>query len=169
MPGEGAVLFSDGRVTEGLRIVTDTCEKYAVLGSCVALVFGTDGRVLQDLGDAGARSYDDVVKYVNDRAERHIGVQVPTWGLLVYERRNGVLYGIDSDTTEIVYTQSATGGCGGDLALGALSVLTRPKTLDDAVRVGQKAVRAAIRGNAGCGGRVNTLVVKGKRKAIEFR
>jgi ATP-dependent protease HslVU (ClpYQ) peptidase subunit len=158
--------MSDGRVTDGHgRIVVDTCQKGVVLGSCVALVAGEDGRALQDLAEAGCRTYAHIVEYVKHRLvtdENH------NWTLLIWDRASQTLYGLDGDGTEVEYPTSATSGSGGNLAEGALAAMPRPKSLDEARKQAQKALRIACAGNALCGGKTRWWIVRGKRKALEI-
>lgn len=163
VPGEGCVLVSDGRVTDGaLRVLTDSCDKSAVLGSCVALVAGCDGRALQDLQELKVKKYADILAYVRSRH----GESEDYWQLIVWDRSGQKLYTLDSALTELEHSVAAI-GCGSDIATGVLSALPHPQSLEEATRALNKAARVACRRNAGCGGRIRTIVVRGKRKPIE--
>ncbi len=162
VPGEGAVLVADGRVTDGgMRILTDYCDKTAVLGSCIALVAGSDGRALADMLEAGVKSYAGVVEYCRGRQEED-----PTWQLIVWDRPTQRLMRIDSSLSEIEMGNSAFIGCGGDNAQGTLAAWPRPKSLEEAAKQARRAAKLACAANAACGGRIRTIIVKGKRKPL---
>jgi ATP-dependent protease HslVU (ClpYQ) peptidase subunit len=164
VPGEGAVLVADGRVTDGaLRILTDSCDKTAVLGSCIALVAGCDGRALQDLREAGVKSYAGVVEYCRQRQEEE-----PTWQLIVWDRPTQRIIRIDSSLSEIETGTSAFIGSGGDTAQGALAGWPRPKSLDEAAKQTKRAAKLACTHNAACGGRIRVIIARGKRKPLEI-
>lgn len=88
--------------------------------------------------------------------------------LLVWDRSTQTLYGLDYDGSEIEYPNMATIGCGGDVAIGVLSGFHRPESLDIATKQAHKAARLACRHNAACGGKIRTVVARGRRKPLEI-
>jgi ATP-dependent protease HslVU (ClpYQ) peptidase subunit len=163
LAGQGCVIAVDGRASEANgRVVTDTCVKTAVLGSCIVAVCGSDGRALQDLTEAGARNYAHLVEYVRSRQQEE-----SHWGLVVYDRHADRLISLDSDMGEYEYPRVATAGCGGQLAAGALAAMQTPKTLEAAVRTARRAIQITCKLSSACGGKITILLARGKRGAVE--
>lgn len=147
----------DSRVTSGYEIVTDDCLKYVIAGSAVCLVSGNDGSLLEHL--AQARNIEGVRLLANEYQEGK-GL---SWDLLCYCRRSEKLVLIDHAENAIVLGTFYATGSGGDTALGVLASAAAPRTLEAAARVVRKACEIACRHNAGCGGKIRVLTIRGKR------
>lgn len=160
VPGEGAVLACDSRVLAGYDIVSDTCEKFLVCGSCVALVAGNDGGLMDAI--AGTKN----VQELHTAAFAYQEGKALNWSLLVYDRKADRLLSIDSDGCVLPLGLQATDGAGGGIALGVLSG-QRPKDLAAAKRLVKRAVLTACKHNASCGGRTRIVTVRGKRGSVE--
>lgn len=147
VPGKGAVLVSDGRVTHGTEIVSDHERKYVVCGATACLVAGDVGSVWRDLQEKGPRNFKAfrrALEQSDDETE---------W--LAYDRYSDRLW---SGHVRLVQP-FATLGAGSSVALGALEALPVAKDMVAAEKAAVIAVRAACRWNVTCGGRVRVLVV----------
>lgn len=156
VPGLGAVLISDGRVTHDSEIVTDSERKYVICGATACLVSGTVGQVWRQLQDRPPKSFAAF------RAELAGSSDDTDW--LAYDRRSDQLWSGDVRLGHAF----ATLGSGGSLALGALEALPVARTLEDAEKRASEAVRVACKRNVTCGGRLRVLVVP-RRGAIVVR
>lgn len=161
VPGEGAVLSCDSRVTDESAIVTDTCDKWLICGNVLLGISGHDGGLMPTI--APARSWADVVRL---SAEYSRGRELE-WEILAYDRRADRLMSLDHHGTQLVLGNAAAAGHGAAYALGALDVLPRARSLDKAAALATKAVRVAIRRDTSCGGRVRTFVARGRSRAVE--
>lgn len=146
----GCVLGADGRVTSDSSVITDSFAKVRRYGSVLVAVYGSDGRALQDLHEARARSYADVLSYVRTRKASN------AWGFVVYDASAHHLLTLDGDHTECSHAHVATAGAGGALALGAISVLEHWQP-SAAVR---KALKVACKHDSSCGGRIRVLTAQ---------
>lgn len=147
VPGLGAVLVSDGRVTESGALVSDSERKYIVCGATAVLVAGVVGQVWRQLQEKPPRNFGafrETVSGLEDETD---------W--IAYDRRSDQLWLGDARLHRLFGTL----GTGAGIALGALDVLPAPKTLEDAERAAIRAVAAAVRHNVLCGGRVRVLRV----------
>lgn len=155
VPGKGCVLAADSRVTAGTSIVTDTCVKVLRCGAVVAGVSGHDGSLLTAL--KGTRNWDEVLRGAFKYAADHPALD---WSLLVYDSGADVLRYVDSDETVLDSGLVATGGCGAPYARGWLDAQAPARTLEVARAQAMGAVRAAIKRDSACGGRVRTIVLR---------
>jgi 20S proteasome alpha/beta subunit len=159
--GAGAVLACDSRITCGYSILTDACDKFLVCGSAVVLVSGDDGGLMAEL--AHTRHFDTVRAAALAYTE---GKQL-TWELLIYDRRVGGLFVLNSDGATVPLGSYAALGAGGDIALGVLGSAPVPKDLVSATRLVKRAARVAVKHNSGCGGKIRVLTIRGKRDRVE--
>lgn len=141
----GCVIGADGRVSDSDSIVTDSFVKVRRFGSVLVAVYGADGRALEDLAEHKTKTYFDVLAYVRTRLSP--GAE---WGLLLYDKTAHRLLTLDADGTECEYARVAAAGCGGPIALGALSA-------GAAIR---RAIKIASLHNSACGGRIRVLSAK---------
>jgi 20S proteasome alpha/beta subunit len=156
VPGLGAVLVSDGRVTHDQEIVSDVERKFVVCGATAVLVSGTVGQVWRQLQERPPRSFAAFRERLAESDDE------TDW--LAYDRRSDRLWAGD---VRLGHTFAALGS-GGSLALGALEVSPTPRTLEAAEKVAIAAARVACRRNVTCGGRIRVLVVP-RRGAISVR
>lgn len=168
VPGQGAVLACDSRVTsDSGAIYTDTDEKWLVGGGYVASCAGGLGGLWYDLREAPPRTWRELrTATVNPEAETKMGL---AYELLVYDRKADQLWTADHQGDATRKGLFAAIGCGGTLALGVLEASAQPRTLEAAERLVRRAVKVACKHNSFCGGRVRVLVVKGKRSVITVR
>lgn len=153
VPGLGAVLVSDGRITHEAEIVSESERKYVICGSTACLVSGTVGhewRKLQDHPPRSFKAFREALAELEDEND---------W--LAYDRRSDRLWSGGLRLTQAF----ATLGSGASLALGALEALPVAKSLVDAEQRALAAVRVACRRHSECGGRLRVLVVP-RRGAI---
>jgi ATP-dependent protease HslVU (ClpYQ) peptidase subunit len=162
VPGEGCVLACDSRVSIGATILSDDCPKYVIAGSCVALVCGEDGGLLDALD--GSRNVDEL-RY---RALEYQNGKDLDWALLVYDRRSEKLVYFEGSGATVLLDDFGALGSGGTLALGALTYAGKPRTLASAQKLARRACQVAIRHNATCGGKVRVLTIRGKRLPVEI-
>lgn len=162
IPGEGAVLCADGRVTSGSSIITDTCDKWQVCGSVVLGIYGADGGLPQALEPA--KNWAEVMK----RATEYTTGKPLDWGLLAYDRRADRVVLGDSAGGEYSTLNIFAVGAGGDYAQGWLDGQKKAKSLNEAARLCKQALKAVFRRDASCGGRIKTLIVRGKRGAVQL-
>lgn len=159
VPGQGCVLACDSRVLCGNDIVTDTCDKFVLAGSAVAVVAGHDGALMDHL--QLCKSFDELyntaLEYTQDKPLN--------WDLLIFDRKTDQLVFLDNHGSLLRVGNGYAIGCGSGFAMGVLDALPKISTLEAAKKAADKAVRCAIRRNAACGGRVRLLVVPAGRKA----
>jgi 20S proteasome alpha/beta subunit len=162
VPGEGAVLACDSRVTAGYGILSDSCDKFVVAGSAVCLVSGHDGSLIDHI--CHARNIEGVRMIAAEFME---GKNL-SWDLLCYDRRSEQLVMVDSHGSSILVGPYHASGCGGDYAMGVFSSSPTPRTLERAQKLVKKACAVAIKHSAACGGKIRILTVRGKRAAVEI-
>lgn len=165
VPGKGAVIASDSRVTAGTEIITDACDKWMVCGTLALAISGHDGGLVQVL--TGCKSLQEVMQKAAEYSNAHSGLN---WQIIGYDRTRDKLLQLDSDGALIVVERAITaGGSGGSYALGWLEAQRAPQTLVGAARATTLAVRAAIKRDCACGGRVRVLTVPRKHGTISVR
>lgn len=161
LPGEGAILAGDGRVTVGSEILTDSCEKLAVFGSIALGVSGHDGGLLQALEPA--KNLAEVMKLANDYTR---GSSL-AWDAVAYDRKQDQLLYLDYHGAVITAPGIfATTGSGGTYAMGFVEARPRPKTFEEATELAKQTLRTTFKKNSECGGRIRLLTVKGRRGAV---
>lgn len=164
IPGEGAALACDSRLTGGEdEVITDNCKKWLVCGPVLVGFSGRDGGLIQALEPA--RSWADVVKLADEYTK---GRESLDWDILAYDRRSDRVLKLDSDGCQVSLANVAATGSGGVYALGYIDASQRPATLDEAAKLLARAVRAAGNRHTACGGKAHVLLARGRRKAIEF-
>lgn len=164
VPGKGAVIACESRVTAGTEIITDACDKWMVCGTVVLAIAGHDGGLVQAL--TGSKNLPGVLKAAAEYSSAHNGLN---WQIIGYDMPRDQLLQLDSDGALIVVERKVTaGGSGGSYALGWLEAQRAPKTLGAAARSTTLAVRAAIKRDCACGGRVRVLSIP-KNGAITVR
>ena len=149
IPGVGAVMVSDGRVTHDGVICTDSARKYVQCGPVVVLLSGTVDDTWRQLQDKAPRTFS---------ALRTILADGDKFDWLAYDPRTDRLH---AGGVHVVSAFSAIGS-GSSLAIGALEVLPVPKTLEEAEAIATRAVRAACRHHIECGGRIRSVIVPQK-------
>lgn len=156
VPGRGAVLVADSRVTGGTDIITDTCQKIVRCGSAGLAISGCDGNLLGAV--ANTRTWAELVQAAFKYASEHTTLD---WSGIGYDAVSDRLWFIDSDEHLIDAGTTAVGGSGGRVARGWLDAYeSEPKTLEGAKAWVVGACRAAIRRDSACGGRVRSLVLR---------
>ena len=168
VPGHGAVLGCDSRVLAGDgEIITDADEKWLVAGSAIALVAGQSGGLWADLKEATPAGWPALRKAVTD-IDAELS-HARDYEVLVYDRRADVIWHTDHQGDAIRRGLFASIGCGGGLALGALEASPAPRTLEHAEKIVRRAVKIACRRHSACGGRIRTIIVRGRRGELELR
>lgn len=147
VPGVGAVLVSDGRITHDGHIVSDTERKYVLCGSTVVLVSGDIGQLWRELQQKPPRSFSAFL------AAAAASEDDTDW--LAYDRRSDRLWLGDVRLSQAF----ATLGTGDSVALGALDAMPVARSLAVAEQAATRAVRITCRRRADCGGRIRTVVV----------
>lgn len=149
VPGAGAVLVSDGRITDSAsgELISDTARKFVVAGAAFCIVAGDVGPVWRQLQERPPRTFKAFRSAVETAEEP------PDY--LAYDRVADRLW----DGPLRLSAPFFAIGTGGTFALGALEALPPARTLGEARKNALIAVRAAIRRNVLCGGRVRVLVV----------
>lgn len=143
----GAVLVSDGRVTHGGEVVSDTAQKCFLCGPVGVIVAGEIGPLWRRLQERPPRTFKAFREAVDAES---LSVE---W--LAYDPRSRSIWLSDVR----ISAQFAALGSGSSLALGALEVLPAPTSLVEAKRTAEKAVRAACRRHTECGGKIRSLMV----------
>jgi len=153
IPGVGAVLACDGRITDGSSndILSDNEKKYAICGNMVVLVAGTFGKLWNKIQTSPPKSFTALRMAIND----HMGDD-SEW--LVYSKSEDRLYLGDM----LVSRPIAGIGCGSAFGLGALEALPLAKTLEAAQQAVSTAMAIACRRNASCGGRIRLITIPKK-------
>lgn len=155
-------MCADGRVTQGSSIITDTCDKWQVCGSVVLGIYGSDGGLPQALEPA--KNWVEVMK----RAAEYSAGKPLDWGLLAYDRRADRIVLGDCAGGEYSTLNVFAVGAGGDYAQGWLDGQKKARNLDEAARLCKQAQKAVFRRDASCGGRIKTLIVRGRRGAVQL-
>lgn len=162
IPGEGAVLACDSRVTSSSGIVTDYCEKWLVCGSVMLAVYGTDGGLPQAL--EGAKNWAEVMKRGCEFTQ---GKQLD-WGILAYDRKSDRVMLGDFLGGEYQVSNVHAVGAGGDYAQGWLDGQRKAKNLNEATKLCRAALKATFRRDVTCGGRIRTLIAEGRRGPVKL-
>ncbi len=151
VPGKGAVIGTDGRLSEGDRIITDSFSKVRRFGDAIVSFCGVPALDWAK----GAKSWAGVVlKARNHHAD--IGLEHGVWELFGYDEKTQRLLATDTLNEVDVGNRYATGS-GGMFALGALEVLPVPESLDEAAKHVRAAIRVAIARSMSCGGQIRIL------------
>lgn len=165
VPGRGAVIACDSRVTAGTEIVTDACDKWLVCGTVALAISGRDGGLVHAL--RGAKNLPELMKAAAEYSSAHTE---QNWLLVAYDRTKDQLLQLDSDGALMPCERRfVAGGSGGSYALGWIEAQRTPKTLATAASVSRDAVRAAMKRDCACGGRVRVLTIRGKHGTISVR
>lgn len=149
VPGYGAVLASDGRLSDDDGLIhSDRAIKLARAKWGILAMAG----------------HIQALPVLARRTSMQLAYQTPVpeleYDVIAYDGSG--LYCWDH-TRSVVHVHSHTSaGCGGHIALGVLEASDHVKTLDEAVQKAKAAVRAAIRRNTGCGGKVRVLKFAGR-------
>jgi 20S proteasome alpha/beta subunit len=163
LPGHGAVLACDGRVTnDNGGILTDQDEKWIICGSIVAVCAGNLGGLWIDLKDNVPKNWKEFRARITDKDAQHKGVD---YEIMAYDRVADRIVHTDHHGDALLQKTFATVGCGGPVAAGALDASPAPRSLEAAARACESAARHAIKRNAFCGGRVRVLTVPSNRRA----
>lgn len=167
VPGQGAVLACDGRVTaDSGSIFSDTDQKWGEFGSVVATCAGSLGGLWVDLKDSPPRNWKEFRERITDLdASDHDRA----YEILVYDRVKDRIIHTDHQGDMLSPGSHGVIGCGGPLALGVLDAAKPPATLEGAAKLASRAVKIACKRNAFCGGRVRVVIVRGRKGAIEVR
>jgi ATP-dependent protease HslVU (ClpYQ) peptidase subunit len=142
VPGLGAVVGSDGRVSACDEVVADDFVKVARCGTATVAAAGVPD-VLEWL--KGARNWPHAVRLIKRRAQAE-------WIAVGYCATRDRLMNADQ-TSSLPVPDFYAVGSGASVALGALAAMRVPKTLDEAERAVRKALRIASARVTSCGGK----------------
>lgn len=168
VPGQGAVLACDSRIIEleSLNIYTDSEQKFGVFGSCVALYAGSLGGLWVDLREDPPRNWSELRKKITDlEAADHDR----SYDVLVYDRTKDRLLCSSHQGDGFQIGLYSGIGCGAAVALGVLDATRALGSLEAAAKAAHRAVKAACKRNAACGGKIRTLIVHGRKGPIDVR
>lgn len=154
MPGQGAVMVCDGRVTHTGHIVTDIERKFVRCGSTTVLVAGEIGPTWRGLQMNPPKKFAEFLNTVDCSDDDC------DW--LAYDRRTDSLW-VGNNKIGHVF---AALGSGDALALGALEAMPLAKTLSEAESAAQRAVKITCKRHSECGGRIRTIVVPRKGQVV---
>lgn len=144
--------------------MSDTDQKWGEFGSVVAVCAGTLGGLWVDLKDAPPRNWTEFRARITDLdATKHDR----EYEIMVYDRARDRIVHTDHQGDALWPGLYGAVGCGGPVALGVLDASKAPATLESAAKLATKAVRIACRRNIYCGGRIRTLIVRGRRAAVQ--
>ena len=158
IPGVGAAIACESRLSAGTVIASDECKKWLVCGSVVLAVSGTDGGLLPALSKARCRTWAQV----EEAAEEYSRPRGLSWEMIAYDQRLDLMVVCDSSGC-VQATDCYASGSGGSYAWGWFESRPRPETLPDVARTLRASVRAAIRRDSGCGGRVWSVRAPSRR------
>jgi len=164
VPGEGAVLACDGRITDDhSSIITDNERKYAICGSSAVLIAGRVGNFWLQVQRNTPKSYDAFRKKLSKQSEDDSELlDEIEW--LTYDRKSGVL-----NLCDTLITHPFIGiGSGSSFGVGALEALPRARSLETASKALDAAMDIAIRRNAACGGEI-TMITLPTTGSIDIR
>jgi membrane-bound inhibitor of C-type lysozyme len=158
VPGQGAVLMSDGRATDDNgNVCSDNTLKLAMFPEVTVAVCGCLGAG-QKVLEPGIETSKDLRMRVRD-----LNYDNDALGIIVHDRRKDRLYILQPDGAEVEYPNVVAQGSGADFALGAVLSMRKAHTLSEAVRKAHRAVRVACKMQVHCGGKVQwfrSLLVK---------
>jgi len=161
VPGHGAVIACDSRITDSTgTIITDSDDKSLISGGVVSVFAGSFGGLLVDLRAASPRSLAELRKLTTDKSA---GEHDRDYEFLAYDTRDGSLWHLDHQGDALRRGAYAAIGCGSPVALGALGMVSAPKTLEAAERLARKVIKLCAKQHSACGGRTRLIVVSGKR------
>lgn len=146
--GKGAVIASDGRLSDTEGTIHSDREIKVVRCSWGLLAVSGDIQALPSL--ARARTMQDAYE---------LPVPGLEYNAIAYDGSG--LYSWDHTRSVIRVREHCAEGCGGSIALGALEVGDKVRSLASAAVKARLAVKAAIRRNVGCGGKVRVLRMRG--------
>lgn len=157
---DGCVLACDGRVTNEATwdILSDSDNKFGIFGSIVCVYAGTIDQILQDLQRKPPRSLSDFRKRIIDKDSVDNNRDCE---FLAYDTKSGVLARLDRLGDCIPITKYSAIGTGGPYSLGVFDATKEKTDLVAAQKLCRRAVKAAIRRNASCGGKIKTITVVG--------
>lgn len=147
VPGQGAVLVSDGLITHDGAIISNMARKHVLCGSTVVLVAGEIGQLWRELQERPPRSFAAFLTAVASSSDD------TDW--LAYDRRSDRLWLGNARLSQAF----ATLGSGDSVALGALDAMPVARSLEMAEQTALRAVRITCQRRADCGGRIRTVVV----------
>lgn len=163
VPGLGAVVGCDGRVTtDDGAILSDCDDKLLAHGSLVSIFAGTYGGLLVDLRVSPPRSWAELRKATID-IDAELS-HARSYELLAYDRRTDALWYTDHQGDASRRGLYAAIGCGGAVALGALDALPQARSLELAERAVRRALKIACWRQSACGGRLRVLTVPRRGK-----
>lgn len=158
VPGVGAVLAADGRVTTNDGTITSDHDDKTLLSGQVAAVFaGTYGGLVFDLRATPPRNWLELRKAVFD-IDAELS-HAREYEVLAYDKRADALWYTDHGGDSTRYGLYGAVGCGAPIALGVLDASAQPKTLEAAARLVRRAVKITCRRQSACGGRILVLIV----------
>ena len=168
VPGQGAVLVSDGRYSgpESGEIFSDTFKKWCVFGSVAAVFAGHVGGLMLDLEEKPPRNWAELRERIKDLEASD---QDREYDVLLYDRtKDRIIHSGNAGDAALPGNHGVI-GCGGSIALGVLDAAKAPTTLEAAAKLAFKAVKIACKRNVFCGGRIRTVIVRGRKGSAEVR
>lgn len=163
VPGQGAVLVSDGRYTYGDEVCSDSHKKWFELGSAVGVWAGSAGGMWADLENKPPRNWAELRERLAAPARGR------EYDVMVYDRAKDRVIHTDHEGDVVLPGNYGAVGSGGPFALGVLDAAKPPATLEAALKLAQRAVKIACKRNVFCGGRIRSVIVRGRRGSAEVR
>lgn len=161
VPGQGAVLVSDGRYTCGDQVCSDSHKKWFELGSVVGVWAGSPGGLWVDLESRPPRNWAELRERLAAPARgREVDV-------MVYDRAKDRVIHTDHEGDVVLPGNYGAVGCGAPFALGVLDGAKAPTSLEAAAKLATRAVKIACKRNVFCGGRIRTVIVRGRKGSAE--
>jgi len=162
VPGVGAVLACDGRITGGSgQILADDDEKWLIGPGYSATCAGSLGGLWYDLRKTPPKGWTKLRRKLTD-------VEAP----LVHDRDYEILcfdgarlWHMDHQGEAIPHERVLTIGCGGAYARGVIDAHKPPATLAAAEKLARAACASACRHHSSCGGHIRVIVQQGRRLA----
>jgi hypothetical protein len=125
-------------------------------------IYGQDGGLPQAIEQA--KNWNEVMRRA---MEFTMGKQLD-WGLLAYDRKSDRVMLGDCFGGEYQVSNLHAVGAGGDYAQGWLDGQKRPRNLAEAAKLCRQAQKAVFRRDVTCGGRIRTLIAKGRRGPVQL-
>lgn len=165
VPGQGAVLACDSRITDPAsgEIFTDAEHKWGVFGSAPAVYAGVVGDLWDELRRSPPRNISELRERIRDLQAQEHGRD---YGILCYDRAKDRLLGLSHQGEATQMGVHYTIGCGGALALGVLDAAKAPTSLEAAAKLATRAVKITCRRNAFCGGRIRVLIAPRRGRIV---
>jgi 20S proteasome alpha/beta subunit len=147
VPGQGAVLACDSRVSIGDEIASDSYVKCRAGAEVLYAACGTERGMLEQFE---AHTWPEVY-------DQALSLELQDWSLLAADK-SGV-YFLHHGGFRLRHPFKYATGSGAPFALGYMDACRPAKSVADAVHIAKGAVKCAIARDSGCGGKIRVITL----------